>query len=108
MNLEFGSTVNDPLKPLRNEIKDGKLGSFTVDPQLDVNPTITLSPSTTTKCKYVKSVDRSDIYIYLTHPPTGTSLRKVYRGVSRASDVIHGVKEERAGDCQWQFSAMTV
>ena len=108
MELEFGSTVKYPLKPLRNEIKDGKLGSFTVDPQLDVNPTITLSPSTTTKCKYVKSVDRCDIHISLTHPPTGTSLRKVHRGVSRASNVTRGVMEETGGDCQWQFSAMTV
>ena len=73
-----------------------------------MNPTITLSPSTTTKCKYVKSVDRCDIHISLTHPPTGTSHRKVYRGVSRASDVTRGVKEERGGDCQWQLSAMTV
>ena len=54
MELEFGSTVSDPLKPLRDEMNDGKLGSFTVDRQLDVKPT--LSPSTTAKCKYVKSV----------------------------------------------------
>ena len=58
MNLEFGSTVNDPLKPLRNEMNDGKLGSLAVDPQLDVNPNFTLSPSTTTKSKYVKSADQ--------------------------------------------------
>ena len=57
MNLEFGSTVNDPLKPLRNEMNDGKLGSLTVDPQLDLNPNFT-SPSTTTKSKYVKSADQ--------------------------------------------------
>ena len=56
MELEFGSTVSDPLKPLRDEMNDGKLGSLTVDRQLDVNPTIALSPSATTNCKYVKSV----------------------------------------------------
>jgi len=40
------------LKPLRDEMNDGKLGSYTVDRQLDVNPTLeptTLSPSTTTR-----------------------------------------------------------
>ena len=58
MELEFGSAVNDPFKPLRDEMNDGKLGSFTVDPQLDVNPTITQSPSETTKSKYVKSADQ--------------------------------------------------
>ena len=91
MNLEFGSTVNDPLKPLRNEMNDGKLGSLTVDPQLDVNPTITQSPSATTKCKYVKSVDRCHIHIYLSliHPPEHHFVR--YKGVSRASDVTRGV-----------------
>jgi len=62
VELTFGPSVNDPLKPLRDEMNDGKLGSYTVDRQLDVNPTIkptTLSPSTTTtKCKYVKLVDQ--------------------------------------------------
>ena len=48
MELAFGSSVNDPLKPLRDEMNDGKLGSFTVDRQLDVNPSMsntTLSSS---------------------------------------------------------------
>ena len=61
MELSFAPSVSDPLKPLRDEMSDGKLGSFTVDRQLDVNPTIksiTLSPSTTTECKYVKFVDQ--------------------------------------------------
>ena len=60
VELAFGSSVSDPLKSLRDEMSDGKLGSFTVDRQLDVNPTIesiTLSPSTTTECKCVSSVD---------------------------------------------------
>jgi len=38
------------LIPLRDEMNDGKLGSFAVDRQLDVNPTIypiTLLPSRT-------------------------------------------------------------
>ena len=60
MELAFGSSVSDPLKPLRDEMNDGKLGSFTVHCQLDVNPTTesTLSPSGTTKGKYVKFVDQ--------------------------------------------------
>ena len=55
MELAFGRSVSDPLKPLSDEMNDGKLGSFTVDRQLDVNPTsepITLSPSRTMECKY--------------------------------------------------------
>jgi len=59
VELAFGSTVIDPLKPLRDEINDGKLGSLTVDRQLDVNPTIeptTLLPSRTSDCKCVKCV----------------------------------------------------
>ena len=56
VELEFGSTGSDPLKPLTDELNDGKLGSFTVDRHL--NPTIepnTLSaPSRTTECKYAK------------------------------------------------------
>ena len=35
----FGKPVADPLKPLQDEITDGKLGSFTVDRELDLNPT---------------------------------------------------------------------
>ena len=38
VELAFGSTVIDPLNALRDEMNDGKLGSFTVDRQLDVNP----------------------------------------------------------------------
>ena len=48
MELAFGSSVSDPLKPLRDEMNDGILGSFTVDRQLDVNPSMsntTLSSS---------------------------------------------------------------
>ena len=55
MELAFGPSVSDPLKPLRDEMNDEKLGSFTVDRQLDVNPTIyttTSSPSRTMECKY--------------------------------------------------------
>lgn len=58
MELAFGPSVSDPLKPLRDKINHGKLGSFTVDCQLDVNPTIepiTLSPM---DCKYVKLVNQ--------------------------------------------------
>ena len=55
MELAFGPSVSDPLKPLRDEMNDEKLGSFTVDRQLDVNPTIytiTQLPSRTMECKY--------------------------------------------------------
>ena len=38
VQLTFGQSVSDPLKPLRDEMNDGKLGSFMVDRQLDVNP----------------------------------------------------------------------
>ena len=64
MEVAFGSSVSDPLRPLRDEMKDGKLGSFTVDRQLDLNPTVptiestTLLPSRTTECKYVKFFDQ--------------------------------------------------
>ena len=68
MELAFGSTVSDPLKPLRDEMNDGKLGSFTVDRQLDVKPTtepITLSPSRKTECKWVKFVDQCYIIVII-------------------------------------------
>jgi len=72
VELEFGPSVSDPLKPLIDEMDDGKLGSFTVDRFLNMNPTTepntlspstitepnTLSPSPTTKCKHVKFVDQ--------------------------------------------------
>jgi len=40
VELVFGPSVNDPLTPLIDEMNDGKLGSFTVDHQLDVNDTL--------------------------------------------------------------------
>lgn len=48
VDLAFGSSVSDPLKPLRDEMADGKLGSYTVDRQLNLNPSMsntTLSSS---------------------------------------------------------------
>nr|XP_058952434.1 uncharacterized protein LOC131779867 [Pocillopora verrucosa] len=39
VELKFERSVLDPLKPLEDEIKDGKLGSFTVSRELDLNPT---------------------------------------------------------------------
>ena len=38
VELKFERSVLDPLKPLEDEIKDGKLGSFTVSRELDLNP----------------------------------------------------------------------
>ncbi|KAL9964150.1 hypothetical protein ACROYT_G027741 [Oculina patagonica] len=48
VELLFGKSATDPLKPLQDEIKDAKLGSFTVDRTLVVNPmpTTTLPPTT--------------------------------------------------------------
>lgn len=43
VELAFGSSVSDPFKPLRDEMKDGKLGSFTVDRQLVENPSMSSS-----------------------------------------------------------------
>ncbi|KAL9964721.1 hypothetical protein ACROYT_G028401 [Oculina patagonica] len=40
VELLFGKSATSPLKPLQDEIKDGKLGPFMVDPELDLNPTI--------------------------------------------------------------------
>lgn len=42
VEMRFGKSVTDPLKPLEDEIRDGKLGSFTVDRELHL-------PSTTGK-----------------------------------------------------------
>ena len=38
VELKFERSVPDPLKPLEDEIKDGKFGSFTVSRELDLNP----------------------------------------------------------------------
>ena len=38
VELVFGKPINEPLKPLQDEISDGKLGSFTVKRELDLNP----------------------------------------------------------------------
>ena len=40
MQLAFGSSVNEPLKPLKDEMSDGELGAYTVDSELDVNPSM--------------------------------------------------------------------
>ena len=40
MELAFGPSVSDPLKPLKDEVNDGKLGPFTVDRELDLNPSM--------------------------------------------------------------------
>ena len=39
VELKFGKSVNDPLKPLKDEIKDGKLGSFIVGPEIELSST---------------------------------------------------------------------
>ncbi|KAL9964710.1 hypothetical protein ACROYT_G028387 [Oculina patagonica] len=39
VELLFGKSVANPLKPLEDAIRNGKLGSFTVDKSLDLNPT---------------------------------------------------------------------
>ena len=38
LEMKFGKSVNEPLTPLKEAIKDGKLGSFTVNRDLDMNP----------------------------------------------------------------------
>ena len=38
VQMTFGKSVTDPLKPLEDEIKDGKLGAFSVKRELDLNP----------------------------------------------------------------------
>jgi len=40
VQLHFKEVVIDPLQPLRDAVSDGKLGPFTVDRQLDLNPSI--------------------------------------------------------------------
>ena len=54
VELVFGKSVSDPLKPLQDEINDRKLGSFTVDRVSDLNPTITPStgPTSSNTSKY--------------------------------------------------------
>ncbi|XP_044180167.1 leucine-rich repeats and immunoglobulin-like domains protein 2 isoform X1 [Acropora millepora] len=39
VEIEFPSTLPDPLKPLRDAMQSGKLGMFTVDRELVINPT---------------------------------------------------------------------
>ncbi|XP_027039465.1 brother of CDO-like, partial [Pocillopora damicornis] len=39
VELKFGKSVNDPLKPLKDKIKDGKLGSFIVGPEIELPST---------------------------------------------------------------------
>ncbi|KAJ7371586.1 hypothetical protein OS493_024261 [Desmophyllum pertusum] len=49
--MKFGKSVNEPLRPLEEAIRDGNLGSFTVNRELDMNPTTpppTISPESTT------------------------------------------------------------
>ena len=36
--MKFGKSVTDPLKPLEDEIKGGRLGAFEVKRELDLNP----------------------------------------------------------------------
>ena len=40
VELLFGNSATDPLKPLQDEINDGNLGSFIVDRTLDENPSM--------------------------------------------------------------------
>jgi len=40
VELVFGPSVNDPLAPLQEEISDGRLGSYAVNRQLDVTPSM--------------------------------------------------------------------
>ena len=52
VELVFGKPVTEPLKPLQDEIRDGKLGSFTVYRELyrDPHNIPTLSPSRLSTC----------------------------------------------------------
>ena len=45
VELVFGKSASDPLKPLQDEISGGKLSSFKVSAMLDVDPSI--QPTTT-------------------------------------------------------------
>lgn len=38
VQLQFQKDVDDPLKPLRDDISDGYFGMFKVEKQLDLNP----------------------------------------------------------------------
>ena len=38
VEMKFGKSGTDPLKPLEDEIKEGKLGAFSVKRELDLNP----------------------------------------------------------------------
>ena len=38
LDLEFSSTLTDPLKPLREAVESGTLGQFRVDRYLEVDP----------------------------------------------------------------------
>ena len=38
VEMMFGKSVTDPLKPLEDEIKGGKLGAFRVKSELDLYP----------------------------------------------------------------------
>ena len=40
MELVFQSGTNNPLKPLEDEIKDGTLGTISVESQLIINPSM--------------------------------------------------------------------
>jgi len=46
VQLHFKEGVSDPLQPLRDAVSDGRLGPFTVDRQLDLNP-ISTKPAPT-------------------------------------------------------------
>ena len=45
VQLQFQKDVDDPLKPLRDDISDGYLRMFKVERQLDLNPSM-LDPLT--------------------------------------------------------------
>ncbi|XP_068686517.1 uncharacterized protein [Montipora foliosa] len=47
LDLQFEKTVVDPLSPLRDAVATGRLGAFTVDRILEVNPTVAPSGSST-------------------------------------------------------------
>ena len=40
VQLQFQKDVDDPLKPLRDDISDGYFGMFKVERQLDLNPSM--------------------------------------------------------------------
>lgn len=45
VKLLFGKSANDPLKPLQDEITNGRLALFNVNPTLDVEPSILPTPT---------------------------------------------------------------